>query len=783
MKLKSMSIAIAALFAGSGSAYAQQAVPTSPASANAGLSEKVETITVTARRREELIQDVPGAVTAFSGAALEKAGIPDVTGLADLIPNTTLKTSRATNSTLTAFIRGIGQQDPVAGYEQGVGIYLDDVYLARPQGALTDIYDLARIEVLRGPQGTLYGRNTIGGAIKYVTRKLSDKPELSVKATFGSYNEKDLVVKGSVPVSDTLKIGGTIASFNRDGFGKNVVNGKDNYNKEVLAGRISAEFTPNSSLFIRFAADRTVDDSLPKQGYRLTPSPAPDNLPPLEGKYDTRANLYSVLGHAQQVITKGESLLVDWAIDSSLSFKSITALRADKSFAPIDFDSLNTPLFEAPAIYKNKQLSQEFQFTYTGTKWQGVAGAYYMKANAFNEFDVLANLAGGLALRSIYTLDDIDTKTYATYADVSYSVTDTFNVNLGGRYTSDKREARIFAKTYLGLAGSPTLGNPAAVPVGPTSTDLTKSDLNRTDTKFTPKIGFGWKFAPEHNLYASYSEGFKGGFFDPRMNLGGNPNSALSLEKRKGVKPEEVKSYELGLKSVFNNGRIQTNAAVFYTDYTNVQVPGSVPTFDGAGNVTGFAGNVTNAGKAKISGFELEALARVTDSFSVSGMVGFIDAKYKEWIVSNGLPGSAAALINVASAAEFQNTPKKTASMTATYEWPMEIFGRAGGFALSNTLSYRDKVNQFEFVRLSGALQFDRLVSQNIQLVQGSYSVWDAGLVWTAKDSKLQVALNGRNLTDKRYKVAGYAFGDFSNTITTFYGDPRIVKASVTLKF
>ena len=783
MKLKYMSVAIAALFVGTGSVYAQQAVPTSPATTKADASEKIEVVTVTARRREELIQDVPGAVTAFSGAALEKAGIPDITGLADLIPNTTLKTSRATNSTLTAFIRGIGQQDPVAGYEQGVGIYLDDVYLARPQGALTDIYDLARIEVLRGPQGTLYGRNTIGGAVKYVTRKLSDKPELSVKATFGSYSEKDLVVKGSVPVSDTFKIGGTIASFNRDGFGKNVVNGNDNYNKDVLAGRISAEFTPTSSLFIRFAADRTVDDSLPKQGYRLTPGPAPDNLPPLEGKYDTRANLYSVLGHAQQVITKGESLLVDWAIDSSLSFKSITALRADKSYAPIDFDSLNTPLFEAPAIYKNKQFSQEFQFTYTGAKWQGVAGAYYMKANAFNEFDVLANLAGGLALRSIYTLDDIDTKTYATFADVSYSVTDTFNVNLGGRYTSDKREARIFAKTYLGLAGSPTLGNPAAVPVGATSTDLTKSDLNRTDTKFTPKIGFGWKFVPEHNLYASYSEGFKGGFFDPRMNLGGNPNSALSLEKRKGVKPEEVKSYELGLKSVFNNGRIQTNAAVFYTDYTNVQVPGSVPTFNAAGNVTGFAGNVTNAGKAKISGFELEALARVTDSFSVSGMVGFIDAKYKEWIISNGLLGSAAALINVANAAEFQNTPKKSASITATYEWPMAIMGRAGGFALSNSFSYKSKVNQFEFVRPSGAAQFDAAVSQNIQLVQEGYSLWDAGLVWTAKDSKLQVALNGRNLTDKRYKVAGYAFGAFSNTITTFYGDPRIVKASVTLKF
>src|SRR6476469_4587245 len=182
-----------------------QAAMTQPARAQALETKrddvtKGENIVVTARRREELIQDVPGAVSAFSGAAIEQAGIQDVTGLADLTPNITL----------TAFIRGIGQQDPVAGYEQGVGIYHDDVYLARPQGSLQDIYDLARIEVLRGPQGTLYGRNTIGGAVKYVTRKLASKPTFDVKATVGNYGEKDLVLKGSTPVSDMLRLGATV---------------------------------------------------------------------------------------------------------------------------------------------------------------------------------------------------------------------------------------------------------------------------------------------------------------------------------------------------------------------------------------------------------------------------------------------------------------------------------------------------------------------------------------------------------------------------------------------
>lgn len=740
----------------------------------------VEQIVVTARRREELLQDVPGAVSAFSAAAIESAGIPDLTGIANLVPSTTLKPSRATNSTLTAFIRGVGQQDPLAGYEQGVGIYLDDVYLARPQGALSDIYDIERIEVLRGPQGTLYGRNTIGGAIKYVTRRLSAKTELNVKATLGSYSQQDLSVRGNLPVTDTVRLGATLASFNRDGYGTNVVNGKDNYDKDVLAGRITAEFTPTSSLFIRLSADRTVDDSLPKQGHRLTAGPAPGAEPVLDGHFDTRANLYSVLGHAQQVKTSGESLLVDYTISPTLSFKSITATRRSKSYAPIDFDSLNTPLFEAPAIYEDDQKSQEFQFTYTGAKWQGVAGAYFMRANAFNEFDVLFNAAGGL---SLYTLDDIDTKTWAAFADASYDVSDRFNVTLGGRYTSDQRQARIYKRTYFGLAGSPTLGNPAAVASAVVNTDMSKSDLDRTDKKFTPKVGFGWKLTPDQNLYATYSEGFKGGLFDPRMDLGGNPTSATSLEKRKGVNPEEVKSFEVGLKSAMNNGRIQTNAAAFFTDYTNVQIPGSIPTFDAAGTVTGFAGNVTNAGKAEIKGLEFEALARVTDAFTVSGMASFIDAEYKEWIVANGLTGAAAALVNIASAAEFQNTPRKAASITGTYEWPMAIAGKSGRLALTNTMSYKDKVYQFEFVRPTGVPAIDANVGAAETLAQAAHTLWDASLTWTSSDRRIQVALIGRNLTDKRYKVAGYTFGAFFNTVTAFYGDPRTVKLTASYSF
>jgi iron complex outermembrane receptor protein len=752
-------------------AYAQTA-PEATESAE----RQIDRVVVTARRRAELIQDVPGAVSSISGAELEKRAVPDITALTEVIPSTTLKSSRGTNTTLTAFIRGIGQQDPVAGYEPGVGIYLDDVYMARPQGALTDIYDLERIEVLRGPQGTLYGKNTIGGAVKYVTRKLSPKTTFDAKLTLGSYKERDLVLKGSTPVSETLRVGGSIATFNRDGFGHNVITGEENYNKEVLAGRISVELTPNTDLFFRLSADRTVDDSQAKQGYRLTAGPAPANLPVLEGDYDTRSNLYTVNGRAQQVITQGATLMGEYQINPTTSFKSITAYRKSKSYAPIDFDSLNTPLFEAPAIYSDHQSSQEFQLTYTGAKIQGVAGVFYMKANAFNEFDVLYNAAGGL---SLLTLDDIDSKTWAAFADVSYNVTDTFNVNVGGRYTDDYHAARIYKRTYLGLTGSPNLGNPAAVGLA-VNTDLGKDALNRTDTKFTPKLGFGWKFAPEHNMYGTASQGFKGGMYDPRMDLAGSggPTTPASQLKRQGVNPEEVTAFELGVKSSMNGGRLQTNAAVFFTKYKNVQIPGSIPTYDAAGNVNGFAGSLTNAGKAKIKGLELEAVSHVTDSLNISAMYSYIDAKYDEWMVANG-----ASLINVAKQAEFQNTPKHSANLSATYDWPMTLGGRSGTMSVLNSVSYKSKVYQTEFARTGSTAALDATVPSNLMLAQDGYGLWDAGLVWTSSDRRIQLGLHGRNLTDKRYKVAGYNFSGFFNTVTTFYGDPRTIRLTAGYKF
>ncbi len=224
-------------------AAAQEATQPPAPPANAQTQDQASTasdqeIVVTARRRSELLLDVPVAVTAYSGEQLNRQGALDITDIADTTPNVNFETSRGTNTTLTAFIRGVGQQDPVAGFEQGVGLYLDDVYLNRPQAALLDIYDVERVEILRGPQGTLYGRNTIGGAIKYVTRRIpTDGTHVSVRANGGTDRQADVIASISSPVADWLRFGAAFARLSREGFGENRTNGLENYNKDTWAGR------------------------------------------------------------------------------------------------------------------------------------------------------------------------------------------------------------------------------------------------------------------------------------------------------------------------------------------------------------------------------------------------------------------------------------------------------------------------------------------------------------------------------------------------------------------
>lgn len=716
----------------------------------------LDEIIVTSRRREESLQEVPIAVSAFSGQQLEDAGAVDIVTVAQYTPNVTLEVSRATNSTLTAYIRGIGQQDPLAGFEGGVGIYLDDVYLARPQGTVFDLYDVERIEVLRGPQGTLYGRNTIGGAIRYVTRRLSTESEFSVKASLGSYGQADLILSGSLPASDTFRIGGAVATFNRDGYGDNLFTGEQNADKDILAYRLSAEWEPNDSLFIRVFGDYSDDTSTPRQGHRLLVSTAGD--PVLDNVFDTRAGASTLpasnAGLDASVTQGGVGLLIEWDLNDSWQLKSITSSRSDDSSGWIDFENLPIDTFDAPVIYENEQFSQEFQATFSGEKLNGIFGLYYLDANAFDAFDVII-----FSSLTSFSLGDYDTNAWAAFFDFSYDFGDAWSLSVGGRYTEDERTATVTRETFLGL-GSPYFGNDNAISITPPVPGAVPTfNGTRTDSKFTPRVSLSWRPADNHNLYVSYSEGFKGGGFDPR--------GAYQFPRiQEGFEPETVTAIEIGAKSIWGGGKYSTNIAVFTMDYRDVQVPGSILLdTDGDGQTDGFAGLTTNAGKAEVSGFELEAVARFTDALTVTAVLGIIDADYTEWLVGAIDPDTGDAIfIDISGDRVFQNTPETTANLRFRYEWPLG----GGNLALLGSYSYRASSHQFEIA--------DPIVDQE------SFSLVDASIVWASESGRYEIGLHGRNLGDEEYRAASYNFPSVDSVIG-YYGPPRTVTGTFKANF
>ncbi len=737
---------------------------------------KFDAIVVTAQRREQNLQDVPLSVTAVSGDVLEEIGVTDLTEISKLSPNVTLEVSRGTNTTLTAFIRGVGQQDPVAGFESGVGIYLDDVYLNRPQGAVLDVFDVERIEVLRGPQGTLYGRNTIGGAVKYVTKPLADVPTVTAKGAIGSFNQREAIVTGSVPVSENFRLGAGVARLLRDGYGSNLNNGQDNYDKDVLSARVSAELNATPNLLFKLSADYTEDKSNARQGHRLIPGQL-SGAPVLGDVFDTRAGLNVV---EQNVEAFGGSFVTEWTVNDSITIKNILAYREDESTSPIDFDSLPSGDLDVPAIYENDQLSNELQLLYSGDRLNGIVGVYYLDANASTVFDVLLENTGALISLpglNAQTFGDVNTETYSIYGDFTYDVTNQLSVALGGRFTHDERTSQVLRRTYVG--GFSEFFNGDGVVIA------TTSDFNGSNDwdDFSPRVSVSYKPVDEHNLYFTYSQGFKGGGFDPRGQTSAAPDqdqdgivTDAEIFDFMAFDPEEVDSFEVGLKSSWGDGLVSTNLAVFTMDYSDVQVPGSigVDTDDDGINDT-FTGVTTNAGAATVSGIEFEMLATVAEDLFNTGDVlstaisaGYIDAEYDEYIVND---------VDVADERVFQNTPDWTASGVFNYETPVGD----GRLNANTTISYKGDSSQFE--------------APNPFLDQDAYTLVDMSLIYTLPGDQWTVGFHGKNLTDERYKVAGYNFVTVNNdgsftptlglegTLTAFYGAPRTFTMSVGYKY
>ncbi|WP_300543170.1 TonB-dependent receptor [Maricaulis sp.] len=754
-----------------GSAAGQQEAAT----AGEGVTA-VETIVVTARRREESLIEVPVAMTVQSAEALDLSGAADITALQRDTPNLTLQPARATNSTITAFIRGIGQQDPLWGFEPGIGLYIDDVYVARPQGAILDILDVERVEVLRGPQGTLYGRNTIGGAIKFVTARLDHEPAFAIRTNLGEYNQRDLIVSGSAPLSGTLRAGGALGIYRRDGYGTNLWTGADIGNRESLSARVTVEFEPAPDWFFRLTADRVDDDSNANPGHRELPVPAAFGVPPFTtlfgidipaGAFPVTADAYDSwagVDETNEVITQGVALTGEWTISDHLTFKTVTAWRDGETHGEgIDFDGTPEPVLDILApetVYDDDQFSQEFQLLFDHDRWRGVAGVYYLDAYASGGYDTVLAI-GAAAVPGAPTPNftqgtsgHVDTTSLALFGEFDIDLADRWTLTLGGRWTRDEKTGTVFKANYFGL-GSPVSGTPNT----PFQV-LTDYTAGRTFEEFTPRLGVSYRISDTLNAYLSYGRGFKSGGFDMRGDATATP---ATME---GYDPETVDSVELGLKGYLFGDRVRFAAAVFNASYDGQQVTSQQVNSVG----TGLVSFIDNVGSSTIRGAELETQARLGGGFSLDLALGYVDAAFEEYLayVPNDAPPPAFVLADVSAMRQFQNTPDWTGSLALNHHADGVM---NGALDLRAALSWRGDSSMFE----TPAPEID----------QEAYSLLDISAVWTSNTGRWRAGLHGRNLGDERYRTGGYYFPGlaYGDSVIGFYGPPRTVFASLEYRY
>ena len=753
--------ALAVCVALSGNVVAQEQ-NTEQEQENSGL----EKIQVTARKIAENLQEVPVAVTSIGEVQLAEKGISVMTEVQQFSPNTTLQRSRGTNSTITAFIRGVGQQDPLWGYEPGVGIYVDDVYIARPQGAVLDLLDVERIEVLRGPQGTLYGKNTIGGAIKYVTKPMVGDTTVNVKATLGSYNQRDLKLTGQVPiVDDKLYFGFGVATLNRDGFGEFLqsdLSNQDleNYNKDVTAARATLEWTPTTDLFFKLNWDKTEDDSNAKGGYRLLPSML-TNAPVPDSVYDS----YTSMPTYNKVEMEGINFTATWEATDALTLKYVFSDREGYSPTNIDFDNTPLRIFDVPAYYDDEQTTHELQGSYYGDSYKLVGGVYYYDAQSCGKFDaileVLGNAIGFPGLtREVSGCNN--SNSIAAYAQGSFDLNDQWSMTVGARFTKDEKEAYVnnglaFATVYPesgwvpGYVRDPALAFPMVLGTDTNGDGILDAPKKEDWSRFTPRLGVEYQMNDDVMFFASYSQGFKSGTFNPRAQ--GNEDAA---------NPEIVDSLEIGMKSDWND-TFRANVTLFALEHKDRQYVTVVPT-DDATVLNQFLGNI---GKSESKGIEADLTFVATDELTFTANIGYIDAEFKE----ANLDG-----IDQTERFTVSNTPGLTANVAANYAFSNSL----GDWVLNANYYHRGSYDINEL---------DNLLSQD------SYGLANIGLNWYHPDGEWTAALHLKNLTDEEYMVGGYQFvadnGDGTyapglggdTTLIGYYGDPRTIHLTVGYQF
>ena len=754
----------------------------------AGLDE----IVVTARRTEEPLQNTPVAVTALTMDQLEARSVKDLRDIGRFTPNVYMSnTGVQSPDTISMFIRGVGLSEHLATTDPGVGLYIDGVYYARAQGAILDMVDVQRIEVLRGPQGTLFGKNTAGGAINVISTHPDPNGDGLLSLTAGNLGQLEARGSGSIPLADNLTLGVSGLGKRRDCLSRRREDSACVGGINRISGRGYLRWTPSSDLTVDLIGDTVVGRSNmppshpagydPNQSFfrayndLVAAGQIPGGIPYTLTNPGVNPGRYSTSGRVpteQPLDANGVSLNIEYRAGNT-TLHSITAYRDVSTMSFENGGGGTGAIYDPASVYsytKSHWFSQEFRIdgkTFDD-RLDYVGGLYYFgESGTTNEaLPFFPPLQAGWA-----NFNTQDTDSYAAFLHGSYEISDRLRVSAGIRYTRETKEwAAKYAHfvNFASAAFDPNMqtlalvrGNGAGIPnelnADPTST----SPLRRRDTwtPITPKGGVDFQITPDVLLFANAARGSRAGGFN------GRASAPVATEP---FDPEYALSYEIGEKAELFDHRVRINATAFYTDYKDLQQSVltciHLPNGEcqvGAGGAVAFAPIVTNAASARIYGGELELVALGSKGLRVEAMVGYTDAKF----ASVDAAATQATGLSTKSVVPF--VPTWTYALAAQYALDF----KHGSLTPRVDYTYRSKV------------AFN--VNPGPYGSQGPIGLVNSTLTYVDADNRWSAQLYVRNLADRRYALWKH---EFSHVVGGPGGgiqqaDPREYGLTVTRKF
>lgn len=692
----------------------------------------LEEITVTARRRSEDLMSTPVSVSAFSADEIKARQVERIHQIAQATPNLVFRDQAAAsagNNNAVVYIRGIGQADFVPSTEPGVGIYVDEAYISQATGAVLNLVDIETVQVLRGPQGTLFGRNTIGGAVLINTVKPNEEFGAEVNLIAGSDDWYEGKLSVNTPFTDTLFSRFSLIKRERDGWidQPNIPGSDGGGSDDTWGARIALRWVPTENLTIDLSADYTNSKSSGSPGVLggLTSNINSQGDLTNAGEYNilvaptlglpayTDANFLG-LGSYTSLATQveegeqdiwGASLTVNWDLGWA-SLKSISNYRELESSDRRDDDhSPMQPINSVGDFLDSEQWSQEFQLSgqALNDKLDWTAGVYYFEDDAVNINPIDFPLFGG------FSGSIVEKQSSALFVQGTYAITDKLGLTLGARYTDDEKDFIVDDRIqYVTRIWGPIIGAPAGFAFLPPNAfklvqnGTTEADTNEKDAY----VNLSYQWTEDLLVYGSYSEGFKGGGFVQRIIPGASVTS---------FDPEYAKVWETGFKWEGFDQRLRLTGAVFYTDYTDLQIVVE----------RSIAPVTENAGDAELWGAEFEFIWLASRDLLLSGGIGWLDAEYTKVDPS----------ASVTKSHELPSTPDWQFNFSAAYTLPMEVLSGSVNFRVD--YSWTDE----------HFLEADNQILQK----NDSYEVMNAAITWTSESEKWLLSLRGQNITDELY--------------------------------